>query len=145
MASEALPPSSLDLPWLPFSHSKVRRMTGSPSSQVIPILLMNYHCTGAAHSLSSDGPLSTLERRVIKFYHLVSSLAFLLSLNTIILATVAHTSVLHGRFDPMAETAYMMMKREFEYEVGGQIKNFIFITTNTTLLIIFPSMHTSIS
>mmetsp|Transcript_18501 Transcript_18501/g.34015 ORF Transcript_18501/g.34015 Transcript_18501/m.34015 type:complete len:317 (+) Transcript_18501:61-1011(+) len=73
----------------------------------------------AASNQSSDiydSKLSTLERRVIKFYHLVSLLAFILSLNTIVIATSAHTSVLHGRFDQMAETAYMLMKREFEYE-----------------------------
>jgi hypothetical protein len=72
----------------------------------------------AANSLSNDLQLSKLERRVIKFYHLVSLLAFLLSLNTIVLATSAHTAVLHGRFDQMAETAYLMMKREFEYEAS---------------------------
>ncbi|KAL7530715.1 hypothetical protein ACHAXR_003638 [Thalassiosira sp. AJA248-18] len=74
----------------------------------------------AASSLSSggesDAKLSTLERRTLKFYHLVSLLAFLLSLNTIVTATSAVTSILHGRFDQMAETAYMLMKREFEYE-----------------------------
>jgi len=43
-------------------------------------------------------------------------MAFVLSLNTVVTATVAHTSVLHGRFDQVAETAYMMMKREFMYE-----------------------------
>ncbi|KAL3789451.1 hypothetical protein ACHAWO_002780 [Cyclotella atomus] len=71
----------------------------------------------AAASLSNDnGKLSKIERRAIKFYHLVSVMAFLLSLNTIILATSAYTSILHGRFDQLAETAYLMMKREFEYE-----------------------------
>lgn len=70
----------------------------------------------AANSLSSNEEVTKLERRVIKFYHLVSLLAFVLSLNTIITATGAHTAVLHGRFNQMAETAYMMMKTEFEYE-----------------------------
>ncbi|KAL7511130.1 hypothetical protein ACHAXN_008186, partial [Cyclotella atomus] len=73
----------------------------------------------AAASLSNDnGKLSKIERRAIKFYHLVSVMAFLLSLNTIILATSAYTSILHGRFDQLAETAYLMMKREFEYEAS---------------------------
>eukprot|EP00581_Thalassiosira_minuscula_P000251 CAMPEP_0183739446 /NCGR_PEP_ID=MMETSP0737-20130205/57056_1 /TAXON_ID=385413 /ORGANISM="Thalassiosira miniscula, Strain CCMP1093" /LENGTH=330 /DNA_ID=CAMNT_0025974247 /DNA_START=34 /DNA_END=1026 /DNA_ORIENTATION=- len=67
-------------------------------------------------SSSGDNKSSALERRMMKFYHLVSFLAFILSLNTIMTATSAHTSILHGRFDQMAETAYMLMKREFEYE-----------------------------
>ena len=39
-----------------------------------------------------------------------------LTVNTIITATVAYTSILHGRFNDVAETAYMLLKREFEYE-----------------------------
>lgn len=71
---------------------------------------------GAASSLEDGSKLTKLERRVVKFYHLTSVLAFLLSLNTVVTATSAHTSVLHGRFDPMAETAYMLMRTEFLYE-----------------------------
>mmetsp|Transcript_2538 Transcript_2538/g.5413 ORF Transcript_2538/g.5413 Transcript_2538/m.5413 type:complete len:334 (-) Transcript_2538:191-1192(-) len=73
----------------------------------------------AFSSLSSnneEGKITTLERRVIKFYHLTSLLAFLLSLNTVVAATSAHTSILHGRFNQMAESAYVLMSREFEYE-----------------------------
>ena len=66
---------------------------------------------------TNDGELSTLERRVLGLYHFNGLLAFLLSLNTIASATIAHTAVLHGRFNKMAETAYMMMRREFEYEL----------------------------
>lgn len=66
---------------------------------------------------ADDGELPKLERRVLGFYHLNSLLAFLLSLNTIATATIAHTAVLHGRFDKMAETAYVMMRREFGYEL----------------------------
>lgn len=61
--------------------------------------------------------MTALERRVLGFYHISSLLAFLLSLNTIATATIAHTAVLHGRFNKMAETAYIMMRREFEYEL----------------------------
>ena len=68
-------------------------------------------------SSTADSGLSALERRVLGFYHLSSLLAFLLSLNTIASATIAHTSVLHGRFNKFAETAYLMMRREFEYEL----------------------------
>lgn len=67
-------------------------------------------------SSTNESKLTKLERRVLGFYHLSSLLAFLLSLNTIATATIAVTAVLHGRFDQMAESAYMMMRREFEYE-----------------------------
>ena len=67
--------------------------------------------------------MTQLEKRVVKFYHFVSLIGFLLSLNTIVMATSAHTSVLHGRFDAMAETAYLMIKREFEYEVSNYSYN----------------------
>ena len=67
-------------------------------------------------SSAEGGSMSKLERRVIKVYHLVSVLAFVLSLNTIAMTTMACTAIHHGRFNPMAETSYMLMKREFEYE-----------------------------
>ena len=66
---------------------------------------------------ATDGDMTKLERRVLGFYHFNSLFAFLLSLNTIASATVAHVAVLHGRFDKFAETAYAMMRREFEYEL----------------------------
>lgn len=59
---------------------------------------------------------TTIERRCIEFYHISALLAFILSFNTIFTATVACTAVLHGRFDPMAETAYGLLRREFDYE-----------------------------
>lgn len=66
---------------------------------------------------ASNVELTKLERRVLAFYHLSSALAFLLSLNTIASTTVAVTSILHGGFNTMAETAYKMMRRELEYEL----------------------------
>ena len=73
--------------------------------------------TGAASELASDDSnLSGLEKFAIKAYHVLAVMAFVLSLNTVVTATVAHTSILYGRFDQMAETAYMMMRREFLYE-----------------------------
>ena len=65
---------------------------------------------------NSEEELTPLEKTVVKAYHVFSLVAFLLSLNTIVTATVAHTSILHGRFNELAETAYMLMKREFEFE-----------------------------
>lgn len=66
---------------------------------------------------AGDGKVSQLERRVLGFYHFNSLLAFLLSLNTIATATIAVTHIYHGRFNKMAETAYLMMRREFAYEL----------------------------
>ena len=65
---------------------------------------------------NDEEELTSLEKTVVKAYHVFSLVAFLLSLNVIVTATVAHTSILHGRFNEMAETAYMLMKREFEFE-----------------------------
>ena len=65
---------------------------------------------------NNEEELTPLEKTVVKAYHVFSLVAFLLSLNTIVTATVAHTSILHGRFNELAETAYMLMKREFEFE-----------------------------
>ena len=59
---------------------------------------------------NNEEELTSLEKTVVKAYHVFSLVAFLLSLNTIVTATVAHTSILHGRFNEMAETAYMLMK-----------------------------------
>ena len=66
---------------------------------------------------TGDGKTSSLERRVLGIYHFNSLLAFLLSINTIATATVAVTHVYHGTFNKMAETAYLMMRREFAYEL----------------------------
>ena len=98
---------------------------------------------GKLYSDEEKSKMSRLEIAVVKFYHLVSLSAFVLSLNTIMTATSASTSILHGRFDPLAETvgltynqsilqyiflcsllllfflcfqAYLLLKREFEYE-----------------------------
>jgi len=58
-----------------------------------------------------------LERTLTKLYRLLSWSAFCLSLNAVMTCTVAATSLLHsGNYDPLAETAYDMLKREFEYE-----------------------------
>lgn len=68
------------------------------------------------YSHEEKSKMSRLEIALVKIYHLVSLSAFVLSLNTIMTSTSAYTSVLHGRFDPKAETAYLLLKREFEYE-----------------------------
>jgi len=42
--------------------------------------------------------------------------AFACSMIILVISTVAYSSVLHARFDPVAETAYLLLKREFLFE-----------------------------
>jgi hypothetical protein len=57
-----------------------------------------------------------LENLLFNGYHLSMMMAYTFSLATIVVSTAAVVTVLHGQFDPMAETAYMLLKREFEFE-----------------------------
>jgi hypothetical protein len=70
-------------------------------------------------NVMDEGSYTPMERRVVKFYHLMSLLTFILSLNTTVFATMAGTSVLHGGFDTFAESAYKLLVREFEFEFGA--------------------------
>lgn len=56
------------------------------------------------------------EMVVVHIYHALVLSAFCLALTTIIICTAASVTMLHGRFDPMAETAYQLLRREFDYE-----------------------------
>lgn len=57
-----------------------------------------------------------LKKRLVRLYHVFVLTSFVLAMNTVIISSVATVSMLHGRFDPKAETAYMMLRREFDYE-----------------------------
>ncbi|KAL3787538.1 hypothetical protein HJC23_013747 [Cyclotella cryptica] len=85
-------------------------------SSLAAIFLLKNAGTALASGNDASCNFSSLERRVVKFYHLTSLLAFVLSLQTTAIATMAHTSVLHGKFDQLAESAYLLLKREFEME-----------------------------
>ena len=67
------------------------------------------------------------ERFVTRIYQLFSWFAFVLSLNTVITCTVGTTSAMYAGFDPMAETGYSLLKREFEY---------VFVSTRWSLCIL---------
>ena len=85
----------------------------------VPASVVTGSSLGALFSLSNFGSAaerSATELNLIKVYRLMCWTSFILSLNAVITATIATTSILHGRFDPMAETAYLLLKREFEYE-----------------------------
>lgn len=59
---------------------------------------------------------SKIEQSLLRIY--VSSMipAWLLSINTIVFSTAATVTILHGDFNPMAQTGYQLLKREFEFE-----------------------------
>lgn len=59
---------------------------------------------------------TTLEKFVLRLYHACVLFAFGLALTTVIISTSAYVSMLHGRYNPYATTAYEMMRREFDYE-----------------------------
>jgi hypothetical protein len=59
---------------------------------------------------------SPTERLVIQIYHAMVLISFILSLSTIVMATAATVTIMHGTFDVMAETAYILLQRELEFE-----------------------------
>eukprot|EP00978_Attheya_sp_CCMP212_P047654 scaffold422906_cov114-Attheya_sp.AAC.1 len=59
---------------------------------------------------------SPTERLVIQIYHVMVLISFILSLSTIVVATAATVTIMHGTFDVMAETAYILLRRELEFE-----------------------------
>ncbi|CAB9525349.1 expressed unknown protein [Seminavis robusta] len=73
---------------------------------------------GALFALSSfsNSSRTPLEFFMVKAYRLLTWTAFVLSLNCVITCTVASAGILHGNFNPMAETATEFLLREFEYE-----------------------------
>lgn len=49
-------------------------------------------------------------------YHVLVTSSFVLSLTTVVIATAAYAKNLHGGYDPMSTSGYMLLKTEFEYE-----------------------------
>jgi hypothetical protein len=88
------------------------------SNARVPASVVSGSSLGALFALSNFGSSaerSTTEKSLIKIYRIVCWTSFVLALNAVITSTIATTSILHGGFDPMAETAYLLLKREFEY------------------------------
>jgi len=56
------------------------------------------------------------ERLCIRSYNVCVMLSFMLSLCTIVTSTAAGVMVLHGDFDPLAESAYALLHNEFAFE-----------------------------
>lgn len=59
---------------------------------------------------------SPLELTLLRIYLVTMLISYTLSLSTIIIASGASVTIIHGRFDAMAETSYQLLKREFDYE-----------------------------
>lgn len=65
---------------------------------------------------SQDTENRQIKLFLVRLYNALMFVAFALSFTTMILSTVASVQMLHGRFDPMAETAYLLLRREFDFE-----------------------------
>ena len=56
------------------------------------------------------------ERECTRLYNSCVLLSFMLSLCTVVFATAAGLTILHGDFNPMAESAYALLMQQFEFE-----------------------------
>ena len=109
----------------------------------VPASIIFGSCLGLLFALSnfSAQDRNPLERSLVKLYRLLTWSTVVLSLNVVITCTIASITILHGRFDSMAETPYLLLKREFEYEFVSSrwsfavsLLLFIFIITVRVLL-----------
>ena len=64
----------------------------------------------------TDGFTSRTERILLRTYHALIMSSFVLSLTNVVISTGASITVLHGDYDHMAESAYGLLRREFDYE-----------------------------
>lgn len=76
--------------------------------------------------MANREPKSQVDYALIKLNKATMILSFLLTMITVIVSTAANVSMLRGRFDPLAESAYYLLKREFELE---------FVTARVTFLL----------
>lgn len=56
------------------------------------------------------------ERECTRLYNSCVLLSFMLSLCTVVFATAAGVTILRGDFNPMAESAYALLNKQFEFE-----------------------------
>ena len=56
------------------------------------------------------------ERYVRIIYHLLMMMVYNFSMATVLVSTAADVTIMHGGFNPMATSAYELLKREFEFE-----------------------------
>jgi hypothetical protein len=75
--------------------------------------------------VNSEKPLPPLQSWLLKFYHIISLATLILSLNAVMTATAASTTLLLGDHVGMATSAYEFLNREIRYE---------FVTTRWSFL-----------
>lgn len=92
----------------------------------IPASLIAGSCLAQMFVVSNREPKSQVDDTLIKLNKATMILSFLLTMITVVVSTAANVSILRGRFDPLAESAYYLLKREFELE---------FVTARVTFLL----------
>jgi hypothetical protein len=59
---------------------------------------------------------SQRDQFLLRLYHALMLSSFTLAFNVVAISTLVNFSLLRGEFNPRAPTAYIMLRREFEYE-----------------------------
>lgn len=77
------------------------------------------------------------ERILIQMYNIFILASFLFSMCSIVVSTAANVSILYGGFNPLAETGYELLKREFPLEFIGT--RFCFLTSLMSFLVAVTS------
>jgi len=70
----------------------------------------------AMFSMNKNSHLNRVERILSRVFTALTLVSFMLSMQTVVISTAASTKVMHGTHDPLAESSYELLMREFEYE-----------------------------
>ena len=85
----------------------------------VPASLIVGASLGSLFTMSSrmkeKSKLSKAEYIAVQLYHCLILGAFILALNTVVVATASNVEVMQRDFNPMARSGYSLLKREFEY------------------------------
>ena len=82
----------------------------------IPAALVAGSSLATMFANPDPGRSSRLENRVMVLYHMCALLGFLLSLNVVLTSTSTTTVLLLGMKNPLAHSAYELLRRELDYE-----------------------------
>ena len=82
----------------------------------IPAALVAGSSLATMFANPDPGRSSRLENRVMVLYHMCALLGFLLSLNVVLTSTSTSTVLLLGMKNPLAHSAYELLRRELDYE-----------------------------
>lgn len=84
-----------------------------------PSAIISGSSLGAFWTFSKTNQFTTRSERILlQTYHALVMSSFVLSLTNVVISTGASITVLHGHdvYNHMAESAYMLLRREFDYE-----------------------------